>query len=235
VETESVGLLVALGAGLLSFVSPCVLPLVPVYLAIISGQSVGVAGKGRLRLPLFLHSLAFVLGFTIFFILLGTGAGLAGSALGEYRVLIRLISGSLLIAFGVFMLAATRVPWLNFEKRFNPKLGRTTGYLRSLLIGALFAVGWTPCVGPILGGIFTLAFNTETAAQGAGLLAVYSLGLGIPFLAMGIAFDTLSPILRRINRYSTLIYIISGLLLIGIGAAMLANKIVWFASLGTGI
>lgn len=234
-EVENIGLLVALGAGLLSFVSPCVLPLVPVYLAIISGQSTTEAGRGRLRLPLFLHSVAFVLGFSLFFILLGTGAGLAGSGLGEHRVLIRLISGSLLIAFGVFMLAATRLPMLNFEKRLNPKLGRTTGYLRSLLIGALFAVGWTPCVGPILGGIFTIAFNAETAAQGAGLLAVYSLGLGIPFLAMGLAFDSLSPILRRINRYSTVIYIISGLLLIGVGAAMLANKIAWFASLGAGI
>ncbi len=234
-EAESIGLLVALSAGLLSFVSPCVLPLVPVYLAIISGQSGSVAGKGRLRLPLFLHSLAFVLGFTLFFVLLGTGAGFAGAALGEHRVLIRLISGGLLVAFGVFMLAATRVPRLNFAKRLNPNLGRTTCDLRSLLIGALFAVGWTPCVGPILGGVFTLAVNVETAAQGAGLLAVYSLGLGIPFLAMGIAFDFLSPVLRRINRYGTVIYIISGLLLIGVGAAMLANKIAWFASLGTGI
>jgi cytochrome c-type biogenesis protein len=234
-DAHNVSLLVALSAGLLSFLSPCVLPLVPVYLAIISGQSVGEAGKGRLRLPLFLHSVVFVLGFTLFFALLGTGAGFAGAALGEHRELIRLISGGLMVAFGVFMLAATRVPRLNFVKRLNPNVGRTTGYLRSLLIGALFAVGWTPCVGPILGGIFTLAFNTDTAARGAGLLAVYSLGLGIPFLAMGLAFDTLSPVLRRINRYSTVIYIVSGLLLITVGVLMLTNKIAWFASLGTGI
>jgi len=234
-EAESVSLVVAFSAGILSFVSPCVLPLVPVYLAVISGQSVGGARAGRRRLPLLLHSLFFVIGFTLVFVLLGTGAGLAGAALAEYRPLIRSVSGSLLVAFGIFMLAATRVPRLNFEKRFSPKLGRTTGYSRSILIGGLFAVGWTPCVGPILGGIFFLALNTETAAQGSGLLAVYSLGLGIPFLALGVAFDALSPLLRRISRYSTLIYVVSGLLLIGVGAAMLANKLTWFASLGAGI
>jgi len=234
-EAQSINLLVALSAGLLSFVSPCVLPLVPVYLAIISGQDVSRAGRGRLRLPLFLHSVAFVLGFTLFFTLLGASAGFAGSALSEHRVLIRLISGGLLVAFGVFMLAATRIPRLNFVKRLNPNVGRTTGYLRSLLIGALFAVGWTPCVGPILGGIFTLALNVDTGAQGAGLLAVYSLGLGVPFLALGIAFDVLSPVLRRISRYGTVIYVISGLLLIAVGALMLTNKIAWFATLGPGI
>ena len=234
-EAQSINLLVALSAGLLSFVSPCVLPLVPVYLSIISGQNVSVAGKGRLRLPLFLHSVAFVLGFSLFFTLLGASAGFAGAALSEHRVLIRLISGGLLVAFGLFMLLASRVPRLNFAKRLNPNVGRTTGYLRSLLIGALFAVGWTPCVGPILGGIFTLALNVETGAQGAGLLAVYSLGLGIPFLALGIAFDALSPVLRRINRYGSVIYVISGLLLIAVGVLMLTNKIAWFASLGAGI
>ncbi len=234
-EAESVSLAVAFGAGLLSFISPCVLPLVPVYLAIISGHQAGGVMAGRLRLTLFLHSVVFVIGFTLVFVLMGTVAGVVGSVLWEFRPLVRIVSGGLIIAFGVFMLAATRIPRLNFEARLNPKLGHGTGYFRTLLIGGLFAVAWVPCVGPILGGIFFLAVSSETAAQGSGLLAVYSLGLGIPFLAMGIAFDRLQPLLKRLSRYGTVIYIISGLLLVAIGVMMVTNKIIWFASLGGGI
>jgi cytochrome c-type biogenesis protein len=134
----------------------------------------------------------------------------------------------LLIAFGLFLLASLKFPWLNYEKRLAPSLGATSGYLRSLLIGALFSLAWTPCVGPVLGGILTLAWSSETVWRGAYLLAVYSLGLGIPFLVIGIAFDSLRPILRRLHRYSTWSYIVSGVLLIVVGILTLTNTLNWF-------
>ena len=225
---EETSLLVAFGAGLLSFLSPCVLPLVPVYLASLAGPEIFDDKATRKRMPIFLHSLSFVIGFSIVFTILGAGAGLVGFAISAHLVVIRQIAGSLMIVFGLFILAALKVPWLNFEKRLAPSQGATTGYLRSFLTGSIFSLAWTPCVGPILGGILTLALGSETAWQGAYLLAVYSLGLGIPFLIMGIAFDSISPLLKRIHRYSAAIYIISGLLLIAVGILILTNRLVWF-------
>jgi cytochrome c-type biogenesis protein len=174
-------------------------------------------------MPVFLHSLSFVIGFSVVFVLLGIGAGLAGVALGSR--LVETIAGILLIAFGVFLLAALKVPWLNYEKRLAPSLGMTTGYLRSFLIGAVISLTWTPCVGPILGSILALALTAETVGQGALLLAVYSLGLGLPFLIIGAAFGYLSPLLKRIYRYSRVIYIIGGLLLITVGVLILTGHL----------
>ncbi|MBA7475696.1 Thiol:disulfide interchange protein DsbD [subsurface metagenome] len=225
---EEVSLWFAFSAGLLSFLSPCVLPLVPVYLASLAGPEIFDAKAIRNRILIFLHSLSFVIGFSIVFIILGAGVGLAGFAISAHLVVIRQIAGSLLIVFGLFMLAALKVPWLNYEKHLNPSLSHTTGYLRSFLTGGIFSLAWTPCVGPILGGILTLALSSETAGQGAYLLAVYSLGLGLPFLIMGIAFDSIIPLLKHIHRYSTAIYIISGLLLIAVGILILTNRLVWF-------
>lgn len=225
---EEISLLVAFGAGLLSFLSPCVLPLVPVYLASLAGPEIFDDKITRKRMPVFLHSLSFVLGFALVFTILGAGAGLIGFAISAHLAVIRQIAGSLLIVFGLFILASLKVPWLNYEKRLSSSLGTTTSYLRSFLTGGIFSLAWTPCVGPILGGILTLALGSETAWQGAYLLATYSLGLGIPFLIIGIAFDFITPLLKRIYRYSSLIHIISGLLLITVGILILINKLVWF-------
>jgi len=225
---EEISFLVAFSAGLLSFLSPCVLPLVPVYLASLAGPEIFDAKATRKRMPLFLHSLSFVIGFSIVFTILGAGVGLVGFAISAHLVIMRQIAGSLLIVFGLFILAALKVPWLNFEKHLAPSQSVTTGYLRSFLTGGIFSLAWTPCVGPILGGILTLALGSETAWQGAYLLAIYSLGLGLPFLIMGIAFDSITPLLKRIRRYSTAIYIISGLLLIATGILILTNRLVWF-------
>lgn len=225
---EQTSLFVAFGAGLLSFLSPCVLPLVPVYLASLCGPEIFEPEADRRRLPIFFHSLSFVLGFSLVFTILGASVGLAGFALGANLALTHTIAGSLLIAFGLFLLAALKIPWLNYERRLAPSLGTTAGYLRSLLIGAIFSLAWTPCVGPILGGILTLAWGSETAWSGAYLLATYSLGLGLPFLVIGVAFDSIRPLLRRIQRYSTWSYIVSGLLLIAVGILILTNTLVWF-------
>lgn len=224
---ENVSLFVAFGAGLLSFFSPCVLPLVPVYLASVCGPEILEPETKRSRFPVFFHSLSFVLGFAIVFVVLGAAAGLAGFAIGSHSIIIK-IAGGLLIAFGVFLLASLKFPWLNYEKRLAPSLGATSGYLRSMLIGALFSLAWTPCIGPVLGGILTLAWSSETVWQGAYLLAVYSLGLGIPFLVIGFAFDSFRPILRRLHRYSTWSYLISGVLLITVGILTLTNTLHWF-------
>jgi cytochrome c-type biogenesis protein len=224
---EQVSLWVAFGAGLLSFFSPCVLPLVPVYLASVCGTEILEAEVKKSRFPIFFHSLSFVVGFAIIFVALGAAAGLAGFAIGSHSLILK-IGGGLLIAFGVFLLASLKFPWLNYEKRLAPSMGATSGYLRSLLIGAIFSLAWTPCIGPVLGGILTLAWSSETAWQGAYLLAIYSLGLGIPFMVIGIAFDSLRPILRRLHRYSTWSYIVSGVLLITVGILTLTNTLNWF-------
>ena len=224
----SISLLAAFGAGLLSFLSPCVLPLVPVYLASLAGPEIFEAKGNRSRIPVFLHSLSFVVGFSIVFIFMGVSVGLLGFAIGPHLELMRKIAGSLLIAFGLFMLAAFKIPWLNYEKRLSPSLGNTTGYLRSFLIGAIFPIAWIPCTGPLLGSILTLGGASETAWGGAYLLAIYSLGLGLPFLIIGAAFDSITPLLKRIHRYSTAIYIASGALLIIIGILILTNNLVWF-------
>ena len=224
-------MVVAFTAGLLSFLSPCVLPLVPVYLASLVGPELLDKKGSGLRLPTFLHSLSFVLGFSLIFTAMGAIAGLTAFAINPGLALLNKISGSFLIAFGLFLLAALKIPWLNYEKRLNPSLGNTTGYLRSLIIGASFSLAWTACVGPILGGILAIALNTGTAWHGAYLLAIYSLGLGLPFLVIGLAFDSLSPVLRRIQRYTKIIHVIGGLLLIVIGILVLTNKILWFSTL----
>ncbi len=225
---EHITLVLAFGYGLASFLSPCVLPLVPVYLASLAGPEIFEAKSDRRRIPIFLHSLSFVIGFSIVFVILGAGAGLAGFAISAHLVVFRKIAGSLLIVFGLFMLAALKVPWLNYEKRLTPSLSHTTGYLRSFLIGVIFPVAWIPCASWVLGGILMLAGTSETAWQGAYLLAIYSLGLGLPFLAMGVAFEFITPLLKSIIRYSSWIYIISGLLLVVIGVLILTNNLTWF-------
>jgi cytochrome c-type biogenesis protein len=226
---ENISLVIALGGGLLSFLSPCVLPMVPVYLASLYGPEVFDNRGGRVAV--FLHSLSFVVGFSVVFIFLGAIAGLTGYAINPDYALLRKIAGSLLIVFGLLILAAKKVPWLNYEKRLALSLGRTTGYLRSFIIGGIFSVSWTACVGPILGSILTLASVRATAWEGAYLLAIYSLGLGLPFLVIGAAFDAVLPWLKRIYRYSSLIQVISGLLLIIMGALVLTGKLVWISSL----
>ncbi len=228
---ESVPIVIAFSAGLLSFLSPCVLPLVPVYLASLVGSDIFEARAARIRVPIFFHSLSFVVGFSLIFTTMGAIAGLTGFAINPSLALLNKISGSLLVAFGLFILVALKVPWLNYEKRLNPSLGSTTSYLRSFIVGAAFSLAWTACVGPILGGILAIALNSATAWRGAYLLAFYSLGLGLPFLIIGVAFDSITPLLKRIQRYARLIHIISGLLLIAIGVLILTDKIIWFSSL----
>ncbi|MBI4282880.1 MAG: cytochrome c biogenesis protein CcdA, partial [Chloroflexi bacterium] len=161
-----ISIFLAFGYGLLSFLSPCVLPLLPVYLSSLAGPEIFEDKSKRKRLPIFLHSLSFVIGFSVVFTLWGAGSGLLGAALLSHLSALRQIAGILLIIFGLVMLAALKVPWLSYEKRLNPSLPSTGGYLRSFLVGAVFPVAWIPCTSWVLGGILLLAGTLQTAWQG---------------------------------------------------------------------
>ena len=223
--------IVAFGGGLLSFFSPCVLPLVPAYLANLAGVTAIDPNTRRSYLPTLFHSLSFVLGFSIIFIGLGASVGLIGTTITAYSALLRQIAGGLIIAFGVFLIAAFKLPWLNYEKRLNTKTGSNPGYFRSIGIGAAFALGWTPCIGPILGAILTLAWSSQTVAEGALLLATYSLGLGIPFIILGLVWGAIMPLWKSINRHLGVISIVSGVLLIIVGIFMLTGNLAWLSQL----
>jgi cytochrome c-type biogenesis protein len=225
-----VTILLAFTSGLLAFFSACILPLIPVFLASMAGPEIFEEKSKRRHLPLFWYSLSFVIGFTLVFTLFGAGSGLIGAALQSHLDLIRKISGALLTAFGVFMLASLKIPWLNYSKHINLPVPGGNGYVRAFIMGAVFPVAWVPCTSWTLGGILLLAGTSQTAWNGALLLAVYSLGLGLPFLILGAAFDTVKPLLKKVGRYSTWFFLISGLLLIVVGILVLTNQLFWFQS-----
>ncbi len=219
--------IVAFTGGLLSFFSPCVLPLVPAYLANLAGVT-AIDPKTRTSyMPALFHSLSFVLGFSIIFIALGASVGLIGTTITAHSLLLRQIAGGLIIAFGAFLIAAFKLPWLNYEKRLNPAVSSSPSYLRSIGIGAAFALGWTPCIGPILGAILALAWSSQTVGHGALLLSVYSLGLGIPFVLIGLVWGAIMPLWKSINRYLVVISIASGVLLIVVGILILTGNLAW--------
>jgi len=218
---------VAFTAGMLSFFSPCILPLVPAYLANLAGATAIDPNTRTSHLPALFHSLCFVLGFSLIFIALGASVGLIGTTITTHSTLLRQIAGGVIIVFGIFLIAAYKLPWLNYEKRISPTVSSNPGYLRSVVIGAVFALGWTPCIGPILGAILALAWSSQTVGQGALLLAIYSLGLGIPFIIIGLAWGAIMPLWKGLNRHLGTISIVSGVLLIVVGVLMLSGNLSW--------
>jgi cytochrome c-type biogenesis protein len=223
---ENVTFWLALGGGIASFLSPCILPMVPVYLATLTSPGLlehepEVSLK---RYRLFFHSLSFVLGFSLIFTSLGAIAGFTGKFISPTSSVIRNFSGWGLILIGVYMLATARFPRLNFEKHVKSAITQG-GYFRSFLIGVIFTFAWTPCVSPILGSILTLAFSGNTVWHSSTLLLVYSLGLGIPFLGVGLAASAGLPLVRRINRYSIWFYVSGGAILIGVGILILFSRL----------
>jgi len=221
----------AFGAGILSFLSPCVLPLVPVYLANIAGASVLTATPPDRRY-IFLHTLSFIVGFSLVFTALGASLGLLGAVIPQE--ILEKVGGALLIAFGVFLIAATKVPWLNYEKRLDFTKAKGTGYVRSLLIGIIFSLGWIPCVGPILGGILTLAASSQTAWQGVYLLLAYCLGLGLPFIAVGLLLGAASKYIKWLGRHAFITSIVAAVLLISVGILMLTGYLEYLMGLMSG-
>lgn len=216
----SITVLTALAAGILSFLSPCILPLVPVYLANIAGASV-LTPELADRRHIFIHTITFIAGFSLVFTALGASVGLLGAAAPQG--ILEKAGGVLLIAFGIFLIAATRVPWLNYEKRLDFARAKGTGYLRSFLIGVIFSLGWIPCTAPILGGILALAANSQTAWQGVYLLLAYCIGLGLPFIAVGLALGAASKYIRWLSRHAFVTSIVAAVLLITVGILMLTG------------
>jgi cytochrome c-type biogenesis protein len=226
---ESISPWVAFGGGLLSLLSPCILPLIPVYLAVLAGPAgAGEERSGR-RLTVFRHSLLFLAGFTLVFVALGAGVGWMGELFRPDFKLVHRIAGSFMIILGLFMLAANRISWLNYEKRLTAGTNLNASYIRSFMAGFIFALAWTPCVGPVLAGILTLAFNSESVGQGAILLFIYSLGLGLPFLAIALGFGSLKPVLIVLKRFSAFVNIVAGLLLMATGVLILIDRLNWYA------
>ena len=225
---SSITFLTALAAGILSFLSPCILPLVPVYLANIAGAS-ALTPEVADRRRVVLHTISFILGFSLVFVALGASLGLLG-AMAPFELLYK-VAGALLIVFGIFLVASAKVPWLNYEKRLNFAGARGTGYLRSLLMGAIFSLGWTPCVGPILGSILALAASSQTAWQGVYLLLGYCLGLGLPFIAVSLALGAATRYIRWLSRHAFVTSIIAAVLLISVGILMLTGYLEYLSGL----
>jgi len=219
---EAVSVVAALVGGLLSFFSPCVLPLVPVYLGYISGVAVG-RSSSQARRVVVSHALVFVLGFSLVFALLGAAVGLLGQALNAALPTLTRIGGVVLVVLGLQMAGVLRIRALYAEKRWEGRQGASAGYLRSLLIGMIFAAGWTPCVGPVLTAILLLAMQTATAWRGAWLLLVFAAGLGIPFVVTGALLDVLMPRLKRVGKHAQAISVAGGILLIVMGFALVTG------------
>ncbi len=221
-DPQSVSLLAALVAGLLSFFSPCVLPLVPVYLAYMTGAST-LHAEGQSRLRAVAHALFFVLGFGFVFVALGAGFGALGGLIYPALPYITKIGGLLLIALGLHSAGLIRVPWLQMEHRISVAAPRGRGLLTSFIVGLVFAGGLTPCVGPVLTAILLLAADSQTAARGAGLLIVYTAGLGLPFVAVAGLLDLAAPALQGMRRSLRFAGAVGGLFLIAMGFLLVTD------------
>jgi len=224
--SQEISSLIAFTAGFLSFVSPCVLPLVPSYITYITGVSFKDLAdekiKSRVRWATILHSLLFIVGFSTVFILMGASASYLGQVLIEYQSWIMRGGGILIILLGIHFTGLISIPFLQMEKRFELKK-KPLGYLGSFLVGVVFAAGWTPCIGPILSTILIYVSTSKSYTTGIYLLSVYSLGLGLPFFLSSLAFSTFLSAFARIKRYMRWITIISGIFLILIGVLFLTD------------
>jgi cytochrome c-type biogenesis protein len=232
IEATAIGLAAAFGAGLVSFVSPCVLPLVPAYVSYVAGQPARADMSGpdvRERLAALGLSAFFVLGFSSVFIALGASATQLGRLLLQYRYEANLIGGAIVIAFGLMMLAMTRgIPWLQREFRFHPRIagGRP---LSAFALGVAFGFGWTPCIGPILGAILTVSATQTSASAGVGLLATYAAGLGVPFLLTALFTRELAGRFKNLRRFGAYLQVAAGIILILMGVAMTTGKLSAFS------
>lgn len=221
-------LLFSLLMGMVSFASPCILPLIPSYVSYITGISfdelVSRESRSKNVNTTLLHSLAFVVGFSLIFVLLGATASLLGQLLAEYLNIIRVIGGVLLIILGFFVAGVVKIPFLQQDTRVRLK-SRPAGYLGTLLVGVIFAAGWTPCTGPFLGAVLLQASQAETVGRGMTLLVFYSLGLGVPFILSAIAISAFLSTFTRLKNYMKAIKLTSGSILIVMGLLLVTNKI----------
>jgi cytochrome c-type biogenesis protein len=219
---ETVGITIAFGAGVLSFLSPCVLPLVPSYLSFVTGMSLEDLQKGVDRRATLVHSLLFVAGFTGIFLLLGASASFLGQFFKVYEVWIARIGGLVIMILGLHLAGALRLTPLMREKRVHLH-DKPAGYLGTVGVGAAFGAGWTPCIGPVLGAILTFAASQDHFWSGVGLLFVYSLGLAVPFLLSALALDAFLGAFSRFRRFLPVIQVAAGVLLVILGLLLMTG------------
>jgi cytochrome c-type biogenesis protein len=230
---QQISLFAAFAAGLLSFVSPCVLPLVPSYVSYITGMSLerlmDQRERQRFRYTIVINSLLFIAGFSCVFIAFGASASLIGQVLITYQDYIRRIGGVLIIIFGLYLLGVLNLGFLNTEKRLHFG-SRPAGYVGSFLIGVAFAAGWTPCVGPVLGTILLYASTTDSLLNGVTLLASYSLGLGLPLFVTALGVDRFLSYFKQVKSYLWGVSTVSGVFLVMVGVMIYANSLTMITS-----
>ncbi len=230
---HQISLFAAFTAGLLSFVSPCVLPLVPSYISYITGLSIDqladAAERQRFRKAIVLNSLLFIAGFSGVFIAFGASATLIGQLLITYQDYLRRLGGILIVIFGLYLLGVLNLNFLNTEKRVHFR-SRPAGYLGSVLVGVAFAAGWTPCVGPVLGTILLYASTTDELVDGVTLLTAYSLGLGLPLFATALGVDRFLTYFKQVRVYLWGVSAVSGVFLVVVGVMIYANSLTLITS-----
>lgn len=218
----------AFGAGFISFASPCVLPIVPGYLTVITGLDITSDARDGQTARIIRDTSLFILGFSVVFVLLGIGATSIGSVIVDNQTLLVRVSGLMVLVMAFYLLGSlwANAPWLYQEKRFHPKLDRF-GPFASPVAGVAFGLGWTPCIGPVLTSVLALAAVQDRAAEGALLLAVYSLGLGLPFLITGLLFGRLTSAFTFVKRHLRGITLASGVSLAAFGVLLVFNQLTW--------
>ncbi len=225
-EMTSVTIPLAFLAGTLSFLSPCVLPLVPVYLSYLSGSAIHDDDQLK-RAQVFTHAVLFVTGFTLVFIVVfGLPATLLGATLNQYSTIIAQVGGVILILFGLHTIGVFTIPFLNMTRQISIDPGMTPGYLRSGLIGVAFAAGWTPCIGPLLGAVMTMAFTEPTTGAFFTFFTfVYAMGLALPFLLTALLLTRATSFLHRVNRHAHIVQRVSGIFLILVGLLLISGQL----------
>ena len=240
--TSSVSIAAAFLAGLVSFISPCVLPIVPGYLSFISGVNVAQYKEGGAPRDLVrrvaLTSLVFVLGFSTVFVALGAAATYMGSLLQEHKRSLGVVGGVIIIILGLHTAGIFKINWLLSEKRANVE-SKPLGLLGAYVVGLAFAFGWTPCIGPILGAILLYASQQDTVTQGVVLLSAYSAGLGIPFILSALAVNGFFKAFSRLRTHMRAVEVVSGVLLVGVGLLLVTNRLTliaqWFTKMFPGL
>jgi len=225
--TEAVSFPAAFLAGFLSFLSPCVLPLIPAYFTFITGFSLEELTEDRnseIRKKVVFSTVSFVCGFSLVFILMGASASYLGGLIYNYREIIRIIGGMLIILMGVHLTGIIRIPGLDVEKRIHMKK-KPLHFLGVFIIGMAFGAGWSPCIGPLLGSILIIAGSQETVRQGIVLLAIYSAGLALPFIILSVFIHLLLMVIKKASRFLQYVNAAAGILLIIAGLILVTNKL----------
>lgn len=219
-------------AGLASFLSPCVFSLVPAYVGYLGGRAAGGESSASNRFITFTHGLAFVLGFSVVFVVLGVAVSAAGGLLYDLRTYLAKIGGVIVVILGLHMIGVFRIPFLEYDARVHTNPDRNWGYLSSALLGVFFSAGWSPCVGPVLGTILTLAINGGSVALGAKLLSAYSAGLAIPFLVAALGIGWVSTTLRKHGKVMHYVEIAMGVVLVIVGIMLFSGVFALLARFG---